>query len=93
VKRHQRMRYLGSATVRERGQMVIPAEARRALGIEDGQKLVVFGRGKGRLTLVKAEMVSEFVSRALSDLTEIERQLRSDGEVAEEVAEEVTETL
>jgi len=65
--------------------MVIPAEARRALSIDDGEKMVVFGRGKGRLMLVKAEMVSEFVSRALTDLAELERQLRSDGEVAEEL--------
>ena len=87
MKRPSRMRYFGSATVGERGQMVIPAEARRALGIDEGEKLVVFGRGKGRLMLVKAEMVSEFVSRALSDLTELERQIRSDGDVPEEVAE------
>lgn len=67
--------------------MVIPAEARRTLGINDGDKIVVFGRGKGRLTLVKADMVSEFVSRALTDLTELERQLRSEAEVADEAAE------
>jgi AbrB family looped-hinge helix DNA binding protein len=81
------MSYFGSATVGERGQMVIPAEARRTLGINDGDKIVVFGRGKGRLTLVKADMVSEFVSRALTDLTELERQLRSEAEVADEAAE------
>jgi len=85
VRRHSRLCYYGSATVGERGQMVIPAEARRALSIDDGEKMVVFGRGKGRLMLVKAEMVSEFVSRALSDSAELERQLRSDGEVAEEL--------
>ena len=67
--------------------MVIPAEARRALEIADGEKMVVFGRGKGRLTLVKADMVSEFVSRALTDLAELERQLRSEGETAEDVEE------
>ncbi|MGD8241118.1 MAG: AbrB/MazE/SpoVT family DNA-binding domain-containing protein [Armatimonadota bacterium] len=87
MKRHSRMSYFGSATVGERGQMVIPAEARRTLGINDGDKIVVFGRGKGRLTLVKADMVSEFVSRALTDLTELERQLRSEAEVADEAAE------
>jgi AbrB family looped-hinge helix DNA binding protein len=80
-----RLRYYGSATVGERGQMVVPAEARRALGIEDGEKMVVFGRGKGRLMLVKADMVSEFVSRALTDLADLERQLRSDAELPEEL--------
>ena len=80
------MRYYGPATVGERGQIEIPAEARRALGIVGGERMVVFGRGKGRLMLVKAETVSQFVSRALSDLAELERQLGSDAEVAEEVA-------
>jgi AbrB family looped-hinge helix DNA binding protein len=89
------MRYFGSATVGERGQMVIPAEARRALGIDDGQKMVVFGRGKGRLTLVKAELVSEYVGRALSHLAELERQLRSSADVGEDadVGEEAAVTL
>lgn len=86
------MRYFGSATVGDRGQMVIPAAARRELGIQPGEKMVIFGRGKGRLTLVKAELVSSFVSKALTDLAELERRLREDsesdepGEAAEEAA-------
>ena len=82
-----RFRYYGSTTVGERGQMVVPAEARRAMGIEEGDKMVVFGGGRGRLTLVKADMVSEFVSRALGELAELERKLRSEAEVSEEVVE------
>ena len=84
MNKHSRLRYYGSATVGERGQMVIPAEARRALDIDDGEKMVVFGRDKGRLVLVKAEIVSEYVSRALSEFAELERQLRSEAEVTEE---------
>jgi AbrB family looped-hinge helix DNA binding protein len=76
------MRYFGSATVGDRGQMVIPADARRELGIEPGEKMVIFGRGGGRLMLVKAELVSNFVSKALSDLADLERQLREDAESA-----------
>jgi len=74
------MRYFGSATVGERGQMVIPAEARKELEIEQGEKMIVFGRGKGRLLLVKADMVTEFVSRSLSGLADLERQLREEAE-------------
>lgn len=33
--------FLGSATVGERGQIVIPAEARTALGIKAGDRLIV----------------------------------------------------
>ena len=36
-------RFYGSVTVSERGQIVIPVEARRDFGIEAGDKLLVFG--------------------------------------------------
>jgi AbrB family looped-hinge helix DNA binding protein len=34
-------RFFGSATVGERGQVVIPADARKKLGIQPGDKLLV----------------------------------------------------
>jgi len=43
-------RFYGSVTVSERGQIVIPADARRDFGIKTGDKLLVFGdleRGLG----------------------------------------------
>jgi AbrB family looped-hinge helix DNA binding protein len=71
--------YWGSATVGERGQMVIPAEARKAMGIAAGDKMVIFGHGGGRrLVLMKAELVTQFVTKALGDLTALEAQLRVD---------------
>jgi AbrB family looped-hinge helix DNA binding protein len=36
-------RFYGAVTVSDRGQVVIPAEARRDLGIAVGDKLLVFG--------------------------------------------------
>ncbi len=72
-------KYWGSATVGERGQMVIPAEARKALGIEAGDKMVIFGHGRdGRLVVVKAEVVTQHVARALGDLAALEAQLREE---------------
>ena len=72
-------KYWGSATVGERGQMVIPADARKALGIEAGDKMVIFGHDGGRrLMLVQAEVVTQFVSEALGDLTAFEQKLRAD---------------
>jgi AbrB family looped-hinge helix DNA binding protein len=77
-------KYWGSTTVGERGQIVIPADARKALEIEAGDKLVIFGHEHGRrLVVVKAEAVAEFVSRALGDLTVLEAQLREDLAVAD----------
>jgi AbrB family looped-hinge helix DNA binding protein len=47
-------KFYGSVTVGERGQIVIPAHARRDFGIKTGDKLLVFGdpeRGLGIATL------------------------------------------
>jgi len=66
----------GTTTVSERGQIVIPAEARRELGLECGTKLLVFrsgGMGGRGLVLMTAETVTEFVREAMSRLTEFER--------------------
>jgi len=66
----------GTTTVSERGQIVVPAEARRELGIKCGTKLVVFRSGSmgGRgLVLMTANTVTEFVREAVSRLTEFER--------------------
>lgn len=42
---------VGMATVGAKGQIVIPAEARRELGIEEGDKLVIL-RGRTNKTLL-----------------------------------------
>ena len=81
-----RLRYYGSETVGERGQIQIPAAARRALGIVDGETMVVVGKGKGQLMLVKARMASAYVSQARSELMELSRQFQAHGEAAEETA-------
>ena len=46
-------KFYGSVTVSERGQVVIPADARKDFGIKTGDKLLVFGdleRGLGIAT-------------------------------------------
>ena len=40
-------KFYGAVTVGERGQVVIPAQARRDHGIEAGDKLIVLGRPEG----------------------------------------------
>ncbi|HAL61285.1 MAG TPA: AbrB family transcriptional regulator [Chloroflexi bacterium] len=71
-------KYYGSTTVSERGQIVIPAEARREKGLEAGTKLLIFGRGGegGPLTLMTAEMVTEFVRHAMERVSELESMLK-----------------
>jgi len=52
----ERRRFYGSITVSDRGQIVIPAEARRDLGIEVGDKLLVLGDLDQGLAIVKASV-------------------------------------
>jgi len=71
--------FWGSATVGERGQIVIPADARQELDIKSGDKLLIFsGMHGGSLNVMKAEQVTEFVSRAMAKLTKMEEIARKE---------------
>ncbi len=52
-------RFYGSITVSERGQIVIPAEARRDFDIQVGDKLLVLGDLSQGLALMKASTMLE----------------------------------
>lgn len=71
-------KFYGSTTVGERGQVVIPAEARRDLQITPTTKLLVFGSpDRGGLIFTKAESVTEFLTRAMSMLKHFEEMLKT----------------
>ena len=56
----------GATIVGERGQIVIPVEARRDMNINPGEKLIIFGAPHGRgLMITKAETMSEFMNQAI----------------------------
>ncbi|HID89862.1 MAG TPA: AbrB/MazE/SpoVT family DNA-binding domain-containing protein [Anaerolineales bacterium] len=77
----ERGRFYGAVTVSDRGQVVIPAEARRDLGIEVGERLLVVGGPAGGLLFLRATVVSQFLDR----WTELARQMLSElGEVEED---------
>lgn len=71
-------KFYGAITVSERGQVAIPAEARRDLNISPNTKLLVL-RGPGEtLMLVKSDSVVEFLTRATSRLSHLEQILKTD---------------
>lgn len=76
--------FYGSATVGERGQIVIPADARDKFDIKPGDKLLIFSSMHGRhsLNIIKSEQVTEFVSRAMAKLTRME-EIAREGEEGE----------
>ncbi len=70
--------FYGSVTMGERGQVSIPAEARREMEITDGTKLLVFGGPhKKALLLLKIESVTEFIDSLTGLLADFEEIIRS----------------
>ncbi|MHB0884692.1 MAG: AbrB/MazE/SpoVT family DNA-binding domain-containing protein, partial [Bacillota bacterium] len=71
-----RAKFLGATTVGERGQIVIPADARKEYGLEFGDKILVFGRqNKLGLLLVKDDVIARYVDETMAELSGLERLL------------------
>lgn len=61
--------FYGSVTVGERGQIVIPVEARADLGIEPGDKILVMRHPMNKgLMLAKFEVIDKFMNELKSSL-------------------------
>ena len=58
----------GVVKVGERGQIVIPKEAREQYGIKPGDSLMVLGDDKG-IAMLKTELFQEIVNQAMKGLT------------------------
>jgi AbrB family looped-hinge helix DNA binding protein len=64
----------GAATVGERGQLAIPADARKDLSINPGDKMVVFGnRLNGAVVLLKADIFENFADFFMTKLNKLEQ--------------------
>lgn len=72
--------FYGTATVGERGQIVIPADARKKFGINPGDKVLVIGHPHGGLLLCKIDAMKEFFSSLLEDLSRIESKVETSSE-------------
>ena len=72
----------GSTMVGPRGQLVVPVEARKELGIDVGTKLLVFSHFQGRgLIFVKVEAVEELLnimSRRVGEFAKLLRETETD---------------
>lgn len=55
--------FYGSVTVSERGQIVIPAQVRRDLDIQIGEKLLVVSGPGGQITLLRASTVGRILNQ------------------------------
>ncbi len=68
--------FYGTATLGEKGQVVIPAEARESMGIKKGDKLLVFGMGCDMLTFSKLSKVEQFATHLSSRLDTIREVIK-----------------
>jgi AbrB family looped-hinge helix DNA binding protein len=58
----------GTVKVGERGQIVIPKDAREQFDINPGDTLLVVGHEKRGLAIIKPERMREFARKILEDL-------------------------
>lgn len=70
--------FFGATTIGERGQVVIPQNARKGLNLEKGEKLLVFSAGKEVLMLAKIsgfKKLSEHLSKRHEQIKNILKNL------------------
>src|SRR5579862_8915278 len=78
--------FYGTVTVGERGQIVIPAQARRDFEIETGEKLLIMGRArKPGLMLCKIDALREFVTEYMEGLRLAEMHVADEQVLDEQV--------
>ena len=61
-------RVFGTAKVGDRGQIVIPKEARELFGIQPGDTLLILGDEENGMIVTKPEVLSELAAKILSQI-------------------------
>jgi AbrB family looped-hinge helix DNA binding protein len=71
-------KFYGATTIGERGQVVIPAEARQDLDLAHSTKVMVFSAPmEGALLIIKADSIAEILTHASKVLSGVEEMLKS----------------
>jgi len=77
--------FYGTTTVGERGQIVIPAEARKVLNINPGDKLLVVKHPAGQaLAIFKVGVMSEIFTAMAEDIKRLESEAANSDNSEEE---------
>ena len=61
-------KFYGTTTLGEKGQVVIPAQARKAMKTKKGEKMLVFGLGSDIIVLSKISNLEKFASHLTQKL-------------------------
>jgi AbrB family looped-hinge helix DNA binding protein len=74
-------KFYGSVVVGERGQIVIPVEARRDMDITPGEKLIILSGPQGHmLRIAKAESVLQLLNKAMEHMSQFGSVIKADDE-------------
>jgi AbrB family looped-hinge helix DNA binding protein len=72
-----KLKLWGIATVGNKGQIVIPSDARNDISIKEGDKLLVLGKlPNGGLMLVKADSIEAMLQHMQKDLEEMRKSTK-----------------
>lgn len=68
-----KFKFWGSATVGTKGQIVIPSEARQALEMKEGDKLLIVSSAtnNGTLVVVKPEVLEQHMQRVQTNIKDL----------------------
>lgn len=68
----QQKRFYGTANLGEKGQVVIPNDARKDMKIKKGDRLLVFGMGEDMIALIKLSQIEKIATRLSEKLKMID---------------------
>ncbi|MBI5530676.1 MAG: AbrB/MazE/SpoVT family DNA-binding domain-containing protein [Candidatus Doudnabacteria bacterium] len=66
---HQQDKMYGTTTIGARGQVVIPAQARKDLKLKPGDQFIVMGKFGKVVALVKTDQLSELIETIMSNIS------------------------
>ena len=70
----EQKKFLGITTLGEKGQVVIPAEARKRMKLKTGEKLMVVSPHDNALILIKASQMESFAKNLARKVASIKRK-------------------
>lgn len=69
-------KFYGSVTVSERGQIVIPTDARKNFGIKTGDKLLVFGDLEKGLGIATVDIIQKTMEGTVGLFRDVESEIK-----------------
>jgi AbrB family looped-hinge helix DNA binding protein len=77
MKRFKDKKFYGSTIIGEKGQVVIPKEAREDLKLKKGEKLLVFGIGD-MIALMRFSSLKKFMKYLKEDLRSLKKIIKKE---------------